>query len=205
MMEVIIGARVVHILGFSIGMGGALALDFLALRWLTTPIGEDDLRLIAAVSRAVAFGFALLLGSGAVFLLAYAVATPAALGNPKLWAKLAVVAILALNARLVHRFVLPRVGRQLGRRLFEGVPRPERDAMLLVGAVSAVSWISATVLGTVRELNTVVPFAVLIVAYLAALSLAALSVLLAARVAPQVGPAGPGRRLSTASAADLVG
>jgi hypothetical protein len=56
--------------------------------------------------------------------------------------------------------------------------------MLVVGAVSAVSWLTATVLGAVRELNSTAAFDVLIASYVAALSLAALVMLVGARLMP---------------------
>jgi hypothetical protein len=183
-MESIIFARLIHVVGFALGMGGAIGLDLLAMQLLSRPISQDDLRVTARLGWSVMAGFYLLLGSGATFLLIYALSDPAKLTNPKLLAKIVVVAVLAANALLVHRFVLPRIGRQIGRRLFEGCTPRERDAMLVVGAVSAVSWLTAMVLGAVRELNSTATFDVVLASYVAALSLAALVMLVGARLVP---------------------
>ena len=181
-MDPIIIARLAHVLGFSLGMGGALTLDILTVRFLTRAITEDDLRSLSGLGQAVLAGFALLIASGAAFLVLYAWNQPAMLTNPKLWAKLSVVGVLAINSFAVHRFVLPRVARQVGRRIFEGVPTRERDLMLLIGTISGVSWMAATVLGAVRELSFKVPFNELAFAYLGALAVACTGVLVLAHL-----------------------
>ena len=78
---------------------------------------------------------------------------PASIMNQKLWAKLVIVAILTLNALLLHGIVLPRVVSRVGQPLFETSFGWLSLISTLFGAVSAVSWTFAAYLGLARELN----------------------------------------------------
>jgi hypothetical protein len=92
--------------------------------------------------------------------------TPAYHTNQKLWAKVAIVAVLTLNAFIIHGNILPRLQQQIGRRLFSGLTLREQITFVASSSVSGVSWYVPLVLGPARELSYVVPFATIILAYI---------------------------------------
>ena len=143
-----------HLLGLSFGLGGATMLDFWVLRWMRWGYLPDNVvRTFAFVGKVVSAGLALLWLSGLGFLVLYALYDPAKLGNPKILAKLAIVAALTVNGVVVHRLVLPYVARACCLPLFDGFHRRRRMLYVLSGALSGVSWYSAFALGLLHEFN----------------------------------------------------
>jgi hypothetical protein len=72
------------------------------------------------------------------------------LQNPKLQAKVAIVALLTFNGGVLHRVVLPAVQRA-GSLLH--LPLSSRMVAIFAGVVSGVSWLYAAGLGIARPLN----------------------------------------------------
>lgn len=70
--------------------------------------------------------------------------------NPKLQAKIAIVVLLTMNGFLLHRVVLPAL-REAGALL--ELPLNRRVLAIFSGAVSAVSWFYAAMLGVGRPLS----------------------------------------------------
>ena len=114
-----------------------------------------------AGARAVGAGLALLWLSGIAFLVLYAANQPQALENPKLWAKITVVSVLTVNGMFLHRRVFASMEEGRGWT-------PQGDLLRrysILVAVSVASWVTATLLGTVKELNGVAPYATLLGLY----------------------------------------
>ena len=95
----------------------------------------------------------------------YGVFEPAKLQNPKIWAKIAIVAVLSINGLLVHYFVLPRIRSQVGKRLLDGLSPFDCSLVLLAGTVSVISWYVPLILGAIPQLNYVVPAEVILSSY----------------------------------------
>lgn len=152
-----------HLTGFALGAGGALLLD-LFTAWRLRDAGRltaDEVRLCRAGARAVGAGLALLWLSGIAFLVLYAANQPQALDNPKLWAKITVVSVLTVNGMFLHRRVFASMEEGRGWT-------PQGDLLRrysILVAVSVASWVTATLLGTVKELNGVAPYATLLGLY----------------------------------------
>lgn len=72
------------------------------------------------------------------------------LQNPKLQAKVAIVALLTLNGAALHKAVVPALQR--AGSLLDLRPRARLFAVF-VGVVSGVSWLYAAMLGIARPLN----------------------------------------------------
>ena len=89
------------------------------------------------------------------------------LDNPKLLAKLAVVAVLALNGCLLHLWGLEALGRPHCRAAWAA------SGLALLGAVSTCSWIMAAWLGIGRSLTSTLGFQGFMAVYAAALCAAA--------------------------------
>jgi len=115
------------------------------------------------------------LGTGLGFLTYYGVFDPAKLGNEKIWAKMIIVLILTVNGGFIHSIILPRVKKQIGRSIMEGLPSSHRSVFIVSGAISAVSWYVPMMLGALPQLNFAVPMGTILLAYATLLSLAILA------------------------------
>lgn len=145
-----------HLFGLVVGMGAAVFLDVYMLRHLyRDPVTPATVAVARIGGQLASIGFAALCVSGVGFLLLYAGVAPGKLENPKMWAKVMVVALLLLNGMNIHEQILPQVEAAIGRPLLAG--RSLRDAFmfLMAGSLSMVGWAFALVLGTVREFNFV--------------------------------------------------
>lgn len=152
------GLRVVHFCGLVLGVGSATLLDLIIARFiLMRGISYEHVYVVDFSAKVVAIGLALLWISGIGFLVHYGLFEPAKLQNPKVWAKIAIVAVLTINGLLVHFFVLPRIRKQVGKRLLDELSPFDCSLVLLAGTVSAISWYVPLMLGAIPQLNYVVP------------------------------------------------
>ena len=161
-----------HILALALGLGSALLADWIVLRKLAFgTVNQKAAGQLIDLSHAVCAGLALVWITGALLVTDNALNAPASVMNQKLWAKLAIVTTLTLNAVLLHRIVMPMVKRRIGQPLFEAAF--DRLAMVstLLGAVSVVSWVFSAYLGVARELNGRENLVPILVSYLGALLL----------------------------------
>lgn len=160
------GLRVVHFCGLVLGVGAATLLDLIIARFiLMRGISFEHVYVVDFSSKIVTIGLGLLWVSGIGFLIHYGVFEPAKLQNPKIWAKIAIVAVLSVNGLLVHYFVLPRIRNQVGKRLLDGLSPFDCSLVLLAGTVSVVSWYVPLILGAIPQLNYVVPAEVILSSY----------------------------------------
>ncbi len=143
-----------HVLALALGLGAALLADWIVVRKLAFGIvSQRAASQLADLSRAVGAGLALIWLTGALLVLYNAWDAPASIMNQKLWAKLVIVAALTCNALLLHRVVLPMVKDRIGYTLFTTILNQIPVISILLGVVSAISWIFAAYLGVARELN----------------------------------------------------
>ena len=148
------GLRVVHFCGLVLGVGAATLLDLIIARFiLMRGISYEHVYVVDFSSKIVTIGLVLLWISGIGFLVHYGVFDPAKLQNPKIWAKIAIVAVLSINGLLVHYFVLPRIRNQVGKRLLDGLSQFDCSLVLLAGTVSAISWYVPLILGAIPNLT----------------------------------------------------
>lgn len=160
------GLRVIHFCGLVLGVGAATLLDLIIARFiLMRGISSEHVYVVEFSSKIVAIGLGLLWVSGIGFLVHYGVFEPAKLQNPKIWAKIAIVAVLSVNGLLVHYFVLPRIRSQVGKRLLDGLSPSDGSLVLLTGTVSVISWYVPLLLGAIPQLNYVVPAEMILSGY----------------------------------------
>ena len=196
----------IHLAGLCLGLGGVLVLDaLLAKAVLRGVFYAHNRALVRVLSETTGVGLIILWASGIAFLALYWRDHPELLDNPKLYAKIVIVAALTLNGWLVERFCSP---------LIEG----DRDGPVLVtfspamrllgvfsGVFSAVSWYTAALLGVMRELNGVTPAKTILIgwglALLAGFVVALLAGLVIERRRPEPGARGHGQR--TVSLSDI--
>ncbi|WP_406871909.1 hypothetical protein WHT83_17795 [Aminobacter sp. P9b] len=162
--------RLLHFGGLVLGFGGAVFLDLTLSRYRRAAVSAELVANVDWISRFVARGLLMLWISGIGFLLLYQATEPEKVLNPKIWAKIIIVAILTANGIAIHRLVLPFLRERIGRQLMTGVRPSKRVALIGCGVISVVSWTTPVVLGAAPQLNFVVPCAVILAAYLLVLA-----------------------------------
>lgn len=167
------GLGLMHLIGLVLGLGAATVIDLVTFRFLLRgSVHEEHWKVIGFSSRIVTAGLVILWISGLGFLIHYAFFAPDNLGNPKVWAKMSIVAVLSLNGVFIHARILPYIRSRIGRGLFDGLGARQRSLLLASGAVSATSWIVPLGLGAFPQLNFVVPAATILIGYATLLTLA---------------------------------
>lgn len=162
--------RVVHFLGLALGLGTATFLDMMMLRFMVRgKIRRTHWLMLEFGSKMVTGGLILLWLSGIGFLVWYGFFEPKNLGNPKIWAKVSIVAVLTVNGQYLHGVVLPIFKGQVGRGLFEGVSARDRNMMVAGGVTSVLSWYFPVAIAASPWLNFNVPMIYIDGAYIAAL------------------------------------
>ncbi|AOE86465.1 hypothetical protein [Pseudomonas sp. TCU-HL1] len=154
-----------HLIACCVAVGLVLTSDLAMARQLLR--GDDSAHCrpshLESLQRTISLALLMLWVTGAVIiLLDMSVKGWTYLLNPKLQAKVLIVALLTLNGMLLHQAVLPALARA-GSLL--GLPPAMRSLALFAGTVSAVSWFYAAMLGVGRPLAWKYSLAELMVAY----------------------------------------
>jgi len=158
--------KITHLFGLALGIGGALLLDLIILNFFhRRSITEEKFDILRQSTRVVSLGLGLLWISGAGYLLYYLAYFEQGLHNPKVWAKVIIVAILTLNGMLIHHFILPHIQARIGKTLFHDCSLRRQIAMLSASAVSIVSWLTPMALGACKEMNFSVHWSQILLAY----------------------------------------
>ena len=145
----------VHVLAFALALGCVLREDAKLLS--SQPLDGQALR---AAARLVRFALIILWASGIALIVLDTNAVFGGLAqHPKLLAKLTVVSILSLNGVALHLIAFPAL---LGDRVRRRSAVPVAAAL---GAVSAASWLAATLLGITRASSLTFTYADLMRAY----------------------------------------
>jgi hypothetical protein len=156
-----------HLLAASMALGAIVATD---LR-LLGKLAQDRVRIAppnAFVVRIVVVSLVVLCVTGAAIVCDDALVHPGVLANPKLQAKVLLVALLVANAIVLHRVTFPRLTR--GRRIarWDAI---DWIAIAVPIAASNALWLFVAFLGIARAWNDTVPLAEILaasaVAYLA--------------------------------------
>jgi hypothetical protein len=165
-MEFLNIAKLLHLTGLILGLGGAMLADFTALsRGVIRPVSNYTIHQVEFLSKLLLVGLALLWLSGGAIIWLNTLANPEYITNQKLWAKLVIVCVLTLNGLAVHRIILPHLKNSLGNRLFDGVSINDVAMMTLIGSFSFVSWTMPMILAKASELNYVTPIEVILAVY----------------------------------------
>ena len=174
----------VHLLASCIALGRVLLADHKLWSWRKEALDQAKLEYLEETRKIATLALLALWGSGLLLVLqGYLLEGTAYLLNQKLWAKVAVVALLTLNGGLLHRVGFPL----LQKAPFVLFPSSDRNRLALLGALSMSGWLFAAFLGVARAWNHVLPYLYLMGAF-AAFSLLACCVALA--VASRAGSVG---------------
>jgi len=143
----------VHLIACCIAIGLVFTSDLAMVKSLLKPdpAARLDARHLASLQTTMTRALlALWITGAAIIALDVSVKGLDYFGNPKLQAKIAIVALLTLNGFALHSYVLPLM-KKAGSMLNLSVSQGARASF--TGAVSAVSWFYAAMLGIGRPLN----------------------------------------------------
>jgi len=142
-----------HLLGTSLALGAIVATDIRLLRRLA----DDRVRIAPPnpyVMRLITIALVVLVATGSLLIgLGIAEQPDYLSANPKLQAKLALVALLTVNALVLHRYTFPGLAR--GRRVARWKLRDFLRVAVPV-ALSNCLWMYCAFLGIARPWNRVV-------------------------------------------------
>lgn len=159
------GLRILHFLGLVLGLGAATVLDFHLMRRRHQMVTADMADFVEQTSRLVAIGLGLLWLSGLGFLLHYANFDPEKLTNPKVWAKITIVMVLTINGGFIHYVVLPYLRASTGYGFLERLSPGRQQLFIAIGVLSGISWYIPLLLGSMPQLNFVVPAGLILSLY----------------------------------------
>jgi hypothetical protein len=150
---------VAHVVGAAIGVGAATASDSVFLRSIRNRrVSSEQFVLIRSVSDVVLIGMALVALTGMGLLLL----NPDLITQAKFQAKMLAVVTLLANGLVFHVWIFPFLKAHRDAWLGEGTLTAGRRLLLAGGgAVSAVSWYTALVLGASGDLDLGLPLMVL--------------------------------------------
>ncbi|PVZ55290.1 hypothetical protein C9422_22170 [Pseudomonas sp. B1(2018)] len=144
----------VHLLASCIALGRVLLADHKLWNWRKEALDQAKLEYLEETRKIATLALLALWGSGLLLVLqGYLLEGTAYLLNQKLWAKVAVVALLTLNGGLLHRVGFPL----LQKASFVLLPSADRGRLALLGAFSMSGWLFAAFLGVARAWNHVMP------------------------------------------------
>lgn len=136
-----------HLLGTSLALGAIVATDIRLLRRLA----DDRVRIAPPnpyVMRLITIALMVLIATGGALITLGIAEDPSYLsGNPKLQGKLVLVALLTINAFVLHRYTFPGLAR--GRRVARWKPRDFLRVAVPV-ALSNCLWLYCAFLGIAR-------------------------------------------------------
>jgi len=157
-MEYLTFLKIMHLIGLTAGLGGALYSDFLMVtNGVLKRLNEQTLTEVKRLSKFVTYGLLLLWISGVALAYEISLTKPEFLTNEKFWAKVIIVAVLTLNGFFVHYVVLNEAKRSIGKRLLIDSSIPMLVVLAVSGSVSFVSWMVPFILGKAPEFSYVVP------------------------------------------------
>jgi hypothetical protein len=157
------GIVYLHLIACCVALGLVLTSDIAMVRRLMNGDARQDPDHLTYLQKVVTGSLAVLWATGiAIISLDAAEKGWEYFLNPKLQAKIAIVFLLTVNGFFLHRSILPLL-KKTGSLL--DLPLDYRFLAFFSGAVSAVSWFYAALLGIGRPLNWSYSLTELLVAY----------------------------------------
>lgn len=142
-----------HLIACCVAIGLVLTSDIAMVKQLlkADPTERLDSKHLSDLQQTVSYALLALWITGAgIIALDVSIKGLTYFGNPKLQSKIAIVILLTLNGFVLHAYVLPLM-QKAGSLLKLTLTR--RMLAIFTGAVSAVSWFYAAMLGVGRPLN----------------------------------------------------
>ncbi|MBX9765276.1 hypothetical protein K2X83_01400 [Patescibacteria group bacterium] len=139
-----------HLLGIAFGAGGAFISDLLFLKAVRdNKITKTEMGFIELGGYCVTVGLIVLIISGAFL---FSLDPERYLASSKFLTKMTVVTVLIANGFLLHAVHIPRMKKRLNEPLSSVRSGRWKLALIASGVLSAVSWVSAIVLGAFKSI-----------------------------------------------------
>ena len=139
-----------HLLGIAFGAGGAFVSDLLFLKAVRdNKITKTEMGFIEIGGYCVTIGLVVLVVSGAFL---FSLDPEKYLASSKFLVKMTVVTILIANGFLLHAVHIPRMKKRLNESLTAHRSKFWKLALIGAGVLSAVSWVSAIILGAFKSI-----------------------------------------------------
>ena len=155
-MDFYLIAKLGHLIGIALGVGGAIASDFLFIRSIKDKkISKDELGLLKGLSTIVWYGLFFFLLSGLTFFYLQYVQKGEILyfNSEPFLGKLTIFCILFVNAFIFHYKVYPKLEDAQTKKSFEMDITKHAKLFAIVGSISIVSWVYVLLLGTFRSIT----------------------------------------------------
>ena len=159
-----------HLVGVVLGFGAALMADIFFFRFLKDrKVTEEEVKTLKVFSRIIWVGLAIILFSGLLLFLSN---MEFYLNSAKFLTKMAVVGVIVVNGFVLNCAVTPKLTsiNFIARENEDKKMRSVRSLAFASGAVSAVSWWTAFILGVLQF--SPAPFPIMFGAYLIILAVA---------------------------------
>ncbi|MEK7137980.1 MAG: hypothetical protein AAB787_00575 [Patescibacteria group bacterium] len=142
---------ITHVFGAILGAGGAFTSDAMFMSSAKDGrITQTEMRFMRLGGRLIWTGLTILIVSG---LCLFALQPEEYLTSDKFLAKMSIVGIIAINGFIFHASHLPLLKKNLGVHFASSPAILKRSSLLLIsGSISMISWISAVVLGMIKNL-----------------------------------------------------
>jgi hypothetical protein len=129
-----------HVVGTALGVGGASVTDFLFMRAIRrNRLNASEFYFLTSISYVVLAGLFILSLSGVGFLWVYENSDRSLLQNPKLWAKVTIVVLLAINGWVMHKYLIENLKGLVGKPLLSTPFFDRLTLMFSCGTLSVVS------------------------------------------------------------------
>ncbi len=139
-----------HLLGIAFGAGGAFVSDLLFLKAVRdNKITKTEMGFIELGGYCVTIGLIVLIVSGAFL---FSLDPDRYLASSKFLVKMTVVTVLIANGFLLHAIHIPRMKKRLNQPLSSTRSAHWKSALIISGVLSAVSWVSALILGAFKSI-----------------------------------------------------
>jgi hypothetical protein len=156
----------IHLLSFATSFGLVIFTDILMMQiFRTGRINQLRYEVLLLCSKFISGSLCILILSGLLFLVYYRLYEPALLANPKLYAKMLVVSILAINGVWLHLSGLKQIRIGLTHDLRAPSLVNSFRKLLYAGSLSGVSWWTAFGFGVFGQLNFTFSFYLLVGLY----------------------------------------
>ena len=140
---------IAHVIGVSLGVGGALMSDIVFLRAIKKQVfSRDTFEILDALSHAIWGGFWLLIASGFwMFWLIYSENNSIPMLASSRWqVKLALVGVVFINGVIFRKKVFPLLKTLVGQPLTMDLFKSKIWLPAISGAISFVSWVAIVIL-----------------------------------------------------------
>ena len=159
----------VHLLGLVLGLGGAIIIDVMIFHFLRNfEISTREAVIMHLLSQMIVLGLILLVVSGIALMFTD---LHGYLENPRFLMKMTAVGIVSLNGAVLNLYVAPKMELISLREEDRESNQTLVKASFIVGAVSAISWLTVFFLAMIEILETF-SYVTLLVSYLLLLATA---------------------------------